>query len=396
MVSTQPILIAGAGIAGLAAAIGLARKGFGVTVLERQPVLTEAGAGIQIGPNGVKALGCLGVRATVEAVAFRPAGLTIRRGESGDRLTTLPWGEAANARYGAPFLTLLRTELQAALLAAAKATPGLDLVLGFEASAFAISSGGITVQADDGREISGAALVGADGLWSRVRAGIGPTEPQPAGYTAFRTAIPRAGLQAPFDAPEVGLWIGREAHVVHYPVKGGDLLNIVAVVGGTASSRNWDEHGSSAEIAPFVATWPECLRELLRRAPGWRRWTLHDLPVVPRWSGQSRVLIGDAAHPVLPFLAQGAVMALEDAVVLAAIVGAAGGLTPDALRRFESLRRPRALKLTAASRRNGRIYHLSGPAAAARDLALRLTPAPLLLRNYGWLYGFDPAAAANQ
>ena len=266
MANSSPILIAGAGIAGLATAIGLARKGFAVTLLDRRPVLSEAGAGIQIGPNGVKALECIGVREAVEAVAFKPVGLTIRQGASGAKLTTLPWGAVAKNRYGAPFLTLLRTELQAALLAATRSSPGIELVLGFEVARIDTGGEGVTVKTDDGRGARGSALIGADGLWSRVRAEVGPIDPKPTGYVAYRAVIARAGLPAPFDAPEAGIWLGRTAHVVHYPVRGGDWLNLVVVVGGRETTRDWDELGQIAGIAPHLSQWPINLRDMLARA----------------------------------------------------------------------------------------------------------------------------------
>lgn len=393
MISPTPILVAGAGIAGLAAAIGLARKGFAVKLLERRTELPEAGAGVQIGPNGVKALACLGLRDAVEAIAFRPEGLTLRHGISGQVLTRLPWGAAAHKRYGAPFLTLLRAELQAALRAAAKATQGIELVLGFEVGAVAVEAGSVSVRSDGARTADSAALIGADGVWSRVRGEVCRVQPAPAGYLAYRAVIPRGELAGPFDAPDVGLWIGRDAHVVHYPVSGGALLNIVVVVAGSQAAQDWDVPGRLTQIAPFLSKWPQNLADLLARAPGWRCWPLYDLPDLPQWSRGPVALIGDAAHPVLPFFAQGAAMALEDAAVLAECASAAGGALPQAFAQFARLRRPRVQRLSAASRRNGRTYHLSGAGAAIRDALLRATPPAILMRQFDWLYGFDPAAA---
>ena len=400
MARAEPILIAGAGIAGLAAALGLARRGFGVTLLERQSVLAEAGAGIQIGPNGVKALAALGLREAVEAVAFRPAGLAIRQGATGALMTTLPWGEVAEKRYGAPFLTLLRTELQAGLLPAVRAQPGIELVTGFEVAGVVQVGDTVSARSSDGRMANGAALVGADGLWSGVRGQITPDpggsgKPLPTGYAAYRAVVARENLQAPFDKPEVGIWLGRAAHVVHYPVCGGDQLNLVVVIQDGAPTEDWDGQGRLGDIAPHLSKWSANLQNLLARAAGWRRWTLCDLPPLARWSEGRVGLIGDAAHPVLPFLAQGAVMALEDAVVLAALAGRAGRLEPEAFAAFERIRRPRLEKLAAASRRNGRTYHMAGPAALVRDAVLRATPPQLLQAQWDWLYRFNPDADLN-
>ena len=394
MSSPRPILIVGAGIAGLAAAVGLAKAGFGSRVFERRPAPTEAGAGIQIGPNGVRALAALGLREAAERVAFRPQGLVMRQGATGLSLTRLPWGAAAEQRYGAPFLTVLRTELHSVLLAAARASPAIELVTGFEVAA--IDAETISIQSENGRTERGAAIIGADGLWSRLRSAVAPAEPVAAGYTAYRAVIARAGLPAPFDAPEVGLWIGREAHVVHYPVRGGGLLNIVVVVGGGAASRNWDESGAVTEFAPHLASWPSGLRGLLEHAPEWRRWTLFDMPDLTRWANGAVALTGDAAHPVLPFLAQGAVMALEDAAALARVVNVHGAPSPQALAAYAAARGPRVRKLAAASRANGRTYHLTGAAGAARDLVLRTASPAWLMGRYDWLYDYRPEAGISR
>ena len=383
MSSPPPILIAGAGIAGLAAAVGLARAGFACRVFERRAEPTEAGAGIQIGPNGVRALAALGLREAVERVAFRPQGLVMRQGVTGAELTRLPWG-AAERRYGAPFLALLRTGLHSVLLAAARTSPAIELVTGFGVAA--IDAETVSIRSESGRTERGAAIIGADGLWSRVRGAVSPAGPVAAGYTAYRAVIPRAGLSAPFDAPDVGLWIGREAHVVHYPVLGGAQINIVVVIGGGVASRDWDEQGSVSDVAPHLARWSMDLRGLLERAPEWRRWTLHDMPDLPRWTNGPVALTGDAAHPVLPFLAQGAVMALEDAVALANAVSVYRAPSPQALAAFAQARVPRVRRLAAASRANGRTYHLGGAAGVARDLVLRTASPAWLMGRYDWLY----------
>jgi len=394
LVSQRPILIAGAGIAGLAAAIGLSRKGIAVRLLERRPQLSAAGAGIQIGPNGVKALAALGLREAVERVAFKPEALAMFRGATGDVLARLPLGEVAMKRYGAPYLTLLRAELQSCLLDAARAAPNVELTLGFPIEAITLGGDGVTVETDDHRTANGTALIGADGLWSRVRAEIATAEPTPTGYLAYRAVVRRAGLPAPFDAPDIGLWMGREAHIVHYPVGDGALLNLVVVVGGAARIQDWDEPGRLADITPHLARWPVGLAAVLARASDWRCWTLYDLPEPARWTRGAMAITGDAAHPVLPFLAQGAVMALEDAVALANILASAGAPTPAAFAAFERVRRSRVMRLAAASRANGRTYHLSGLPAVARDAVLALMPPERLLGRFDWLYAHDPAALA--
>ncbi len=387
-----PLLIAGAGIAGLATAIALSAKGFAVRVLEKRSELSEAGAGIQIGPNGVKALGALGVRAAVEAVAFRPDAIAIYDGQSGARLTTLPLGAQIERHHRAPYLTLLRADLQRVLLKAARNAPGVTIEFGFDLAGIAEHSEGIEVTSADGRHGSGAALIGTDGLWSRVGAWQGAHPPAPTGYAAYRATLPRSQENDPsklFSGDGVGLWLGRTAHVVHYPVAGGALLNMVAIVQSSSAFEDWDQPGAVADLTPHVSRLSPKLRALLSRAPSWRRWTVFAQPQTGAWAKGCTVRIGDAAHPILPFLAQGAVMALEDAVALADVLAASPTDPATAFARFEALRRPRVIRVAAASVRNGVVYHLTGPAGLARNAVLRLTPPARLLGQYDWLYGYD-------
>lgn len=399
MSGPHPILIAGAGIAGLAVAVGLARAGFAVKMLERRRVLSEAGAGIQIGANGVKALAALGLREAVEAVAFKPQGLAIRQGASGALLTRLPWGDLAQRRWGAPYLTMLRSELQAALLAAARAQDNIELVLDFDVADVAAGEAGVAVTAQDGRQAQGRALIGADGLWSRVRDEVQQGDLEPTGYVAYRAVIDRGGLAAPFDAPDIGLWLSAEAHVVHYPVMGGQKLGLVVIVGNARRTDDWDDPAHLADIAPYVAKWAAGLRHLLEHAPSWRRWTLYDLTALRRWSTGAITLMGDAAHPVLPFFAQGAVMALEDAALLVRAIklhsAQGGGLdVAAAFATYEDMRKNRVRRMSAASWANGRTYHMGGLGAVVRDTVLRLSAPERLLGRFDWLYGYDPGMVA--
>ena len=392
-----PILIAGAGVAGLAAALSLSAKGFKVHIVEKRAGLSEAGAGIQIGPNGVKALAALGVRAAVERVAFRPAGIGIHDGRSGAMLTRLPLGPAIEARCSAPYLTLLRAELQAALLAAVRARPGVTLETGFDLAEIDQQADGVTGRCVDGRPRAGAALIAADGLWSRVRALQGAPAPVPSGYAAFRALIPRTGenpLPAPCYSGDVCLWLGRSAHVVHYPVEGGAQLNVVVIVRAAPGPADWDQPGAIADLGPHLSGWAPQLVAALQHAPQWRRWSVFTSPPAGPWTTGRTLRIGDAAHPILPFLAQGAVMALEDAVALADFLAETPDDPANAFVRFETIRRSRVERVAAASKRNGAVYRLTGLPALARDAVLRWTPPSRLLGQYDWLYGYDVSGPA--
>ena len=314
-------LIAGGGIGGLAAAIALGRRGIACEVLERSHFAEETGAGIQLGPNATRALDALGVLDAIEPCAFRPDAIVVYDGISGRKLTAMPLG-AAEERYGAPYLTLRRADLHAALRAVADSLSPVTLKSGFELAAIDAQGGNdVVVRAVDGCEAKGACLIGADGLWSAVRALVSPGAAlRFAGATAWRAQAPRASLPAPFAEPVVGLWLGPRTHLVHYPVGGGADLNIVAVTAGGEARRGWNQSGTSATLLASFTRWTRDSKSLLERMEGWRGWSLYRLARLKSWSAGPIALLGDAAHPVLPFLAQGAALAIEDAVTLAALL----------------------------------------------------------------------------
>ena len=384
-------LIAGGGIGALATAIALARQGITCEILERSHFVEETGAGIQLGPNATHALRALGALDAIERDAFRPDAIVIHDGVTGRKLTAMPLGGAAEERYGAPYLTLRRADLHAGLRAALAGEARAALRTGFELAAIdAQGSEGVAARATDGSEANGACLIGADGIWSALRALVSPgASLRFAGATAWRTQIPRATLPARFVEPVVGLWIGPRAHLVHYPVSGGADLNIVAVIAGGAGRQGWSEPGSAANVLASFALWTKDAKSLLERAETWRGWSLYRLTGLKRWSAGPVTLLGDAAHPVLPYLAQGAALAIEDAVALAASLASAPGDPNSAFRRYETLRRPRAARVQRASRRFGFLYHLGGPLAEARNSILARRREETALRRFDWLYRGD-------
>ncbi len=239
-----------------------------------------------------------------------------------------------------------------------------------------------------GSEAKGAALVGADGLWSTVRPLIAPAASlRFTGATAWRTLLPRAELPAPFNASEVGLWLGPRAHLVHYPVRGGSDLNVVAVIEGGAALQGWNQTGSAETLLAGFTRWTKDSKSLLERATGWRSWSLYRLTGLRRFSEGRIALLGDAAHPVLPYLAQGAALAIEDAVTLADTIAASPGDPALAFPRYETLRWPRTSRVQRLSRRFGRIYHLGGPLRLARNLVLERRSGEAALSDFDWLYG---------
>ena len=377
------VLIAGGGIGGLAAAI-----------LERSHFTEETGAGIQLGPNATRALAALGVLELIEPHAFRPEAIVIYDGISGRRLSSMPLGKHAEQRYGAPYLTLHRADLHAALRAAAQSLAPAVLRPGFEVTAVDAQGGDVVARAMDGSEAKGTSLIGADGLWSTVRPLMSPAASlRFTGATAWRARLPRGNLPSPFDAPVIGLWLGPRSHLVHYPVRGGGDLNVVAVTEGGAERQGWDQTGSAETLLASFPRWTKDSKSLLERAAGWRSWSLYRLAPLRRFSAGRIVLLGDAAHPVLPYLAQGAALAIEDAVTLAACIAACPGDPPFAFRRHENLRRPRVARVQRLSRRFGWLYHLRGPLRPARNLILERRSEERALQRFDWLYGLEDEPA---
>ena len=384
----EAILIVGAGIAGLAATLALARRGFPVHVLERRAAFDDEGAGIQIGPNGTRILAALGVAPLLSEHAGEPPSIRVLEARSGRALARLPLGTWIAERHGAPYWTARRTDLHAALLARAEAEPGVRLTLGVEAAETSSGAGGVSLAACDGRRFSGRALIAADGIWSRLRGAMAGSEaPRFIGKCAARALIP-AGSAPEALRSDTHLWLSPGLHVVHYPVAAGRELALVVIADDDHADRDWSGPVESAWVLERTAGLAADLRKLLSTAASWRRWSLHSLPIPESFASGRSALVGDAAHPVLPFLAQGGVLALEDAVVLAAALDRRRADIPAALDAYARARRARVARVAAASRRNGAIYHLSGAMAAARNLALTALPAERLMARYDWLYGW--------
>jgi salicylate hydroxylase len=387
------VLIAGAGIGGLTAALALSRIGMTVALFDQAERLEETGAGIQLSPNATRVLIALGLADRIEGAVVAPAAIRLRT-SSGRNIATLPLGAAIAARHGAPYWVVHRADLQRALLGAVKAEPRISLTLGAKVDDFDIDAAGVCAfvcgtACPDGTDERGSALIGADGLWSTIRYRLGDlAPPRFAGRTAWRALIPAAILPPQFAEPMIHLWIGPLGHLVHYPVRAGAAINIVAVARDPWQSAAWDTPASREEVLARFPTpqWAGEARDVLAAAERWQKWPLGDRAPSRPWGRGPVTLLGDAAHPMLPFLAQGAAMAIEDAAVLAREFARRPDDPAVALRRYEATRQPRTDRVQRAARRNDFNYHLGFPGAYFRDAALRALGGERLIARYDWLF----------
>jgi salicylate hydroxylase len=393
MAHPEPVLIAGGGIAGLATALALAKRSIPSRILEQRPQPSEAGAGIQIGPNGVRVLTELGVAPHLAPHASRPGEIVVRHGASARVLARMPLGDWIEERHRAPYWVVHRRDLQAALLASVAAEPLIEMVTGFVVVAAMPHGDQVKVRSATGKTVRGPVLVGADGVRSAVRAMVAPKTHLIFSGTAASRALLPADAATALGAPNaIGVWLAPGAHVVHYPVQAGSHIAVVAIVPDTRMIDDWAAPNDWATLTPHVAAFSPMLTDVLAAAPDWRRWALFEAEPLAHLAAGRIALVGDAGHPILPFLAQGGVMALEDALVLAQSLAGQMDDIPRALKNYETARRQRVVDIAAASRRDGRIFHLSGPAALARNLALAAAPPTRLMARYDWVYRWRPPA----
>ena len=398
--SRQPhILIAGGGIGGLAAAVALARRGQNVEVLEQAGAFAEVGAGIQLGPNVTRRLKALGLLEPALKLAARPLAVAARDAQDGRLLARMPLAEAIERKYGSPYLCMHRADLHAVLLEAARGlAPRLELSTGARITHVAARGNTVCLGAGGLRAWEGDGLVGADGLWSLVRSRVVEDAPPPraTGHTAWRALARIDALPTALRSAEVQVWLGERLHAVAYPVRGGAWLNLVVLAevqsSGTRAQKqdpaDWDQQADLAALRAAIGDRCNGVLALIEAMPRWRAWQLNDRPPLggPQEMVRDRVaLLGDAAHPMLPYLAQGAGMAIEDAVALADRVGAGDAADlPAAFGRYAAARWQRNARVQARARRNGEVFHATGARRVARDAARRVLGAHLL--DNPWLY----------
>jgi salicylate hydroxylase len=393
-VTSGGVLIAGAGIGGLTASLALAQQGIGVTLFDQAEKLEEAGAGIQLSPNATRVLIALGLADRLKPAIVEPAAIQLRSGHSGREIATLPLG-TVSARYGAPYWLVHRADLQKVLLEAVAAEPSIALTLGAKVDDFILDASGVHARVNRGGaawEHRGSALIGADGLWSTIRARLGDSKsPRLVARTAWRTVAPAEVVEPRYLEPVVNLWLGTGWHLVHYPIRARAAVNIVWVVRDTWESSAWTTKVDRSDLFARSNHLPRPAAIFVQATGSdWQKWTLCDRTPSWHWGNGPVSLIGDAAHPMLPFLAQGAAMAIEDAAVLAGEFSRSPEDPEGSLRRYEKARQARTARIQWAARRNDFTYHLHEPGASIRDTVLGALGGERLLAQYDWIYQWRP------
>lgn len=398
----KDIIIAGAGIAGLTAAIALAARGFSCSIFERSERLEEVGAGLQLSPNATRLLDRLGVLDLLRPHAVQPEAVLLRKAGTLGQLARVPLGENAERRWSAPYLVTHRADLQTALIEKVSREPNIRLTTGAEIRAAVRIETGVQVSIDvkgASRMLDGLLLIGADGVWSTTRALVAPSaKSRFAGELAWRTTIasdsPGSRMLCEIGANAVvTAFLHPGAHLIIYPVRAGTAFNLVAFTPGERIADGWSGDADIAILLKALRGIAAELSQLVEAAGAWTVWPIHTIDPASQWTGDGAVaLIGDAAHAMTPFAAQGAPMAIEDAVTLAALAAETPANMAAVLAQWEAKRRPRVQRVARRGALNRFAWHAGGPVALARDLFLKTRSPEGLAADMDWLYGWQPGA----
>lgn len=363
---SKKIVIAGAGIGGLCAALALVKRGFEVAVYEQSPQLGEVGAGLQLSPNAMHVLQTLDVAEQVKAKAFRPKSAVMRHYQTGKTYFTVPLSDTATQKYAADYLHIHRADLHSLLLNACEKQK-VSIHLGQAVQGYQQSAQGLTIQLESGTSLVADLLIGADGIKSQVQACmLGQTPAQFTGQVAWRGVVAANKLPKGLIKPNANLWVGPGKHFVSYYLRGGDLVNFVAVQERTDwHKESWNEPGNINELRDTFDGWHPEVTELLAASEQCFLWALFDRPPLNQWTDKNVALLGDACHPMLPFLAQGAAMAIEDSYALAHYLATEND-TSTALKAYQDLRLSRTSEIQLGARKNASLYHMSSPIGQAK------------------------------
>lgn len=387
-----PFIVVGGGIGGLACALALALKGIPSIVLEQAPEFGEIGAGIQLGPNVFRMFEKLGITAEINKYAVFPKGLMMRDVVTGEEVTTLPLNDAFLARFKNPYGVIHRADIHRVLLEACQKRPEL-VSLQTNSKAVDIDDRGdrVVARTEAGATHEGRALVGADGLWSTVRQKIvGDGKPNVSGHITYRAVLKTSDMPEELRWQMMVIWAGEKTHLVQYPVRGGELFNLVATFHSDKFAEGWDSFGDAAELHERFAGACAPVKTLLGKIESWRMWVLCDRPPIRDWCKGNIALLGDAAHPMLQYLAQGANMAIEDAVCLASKVARAGGDLAPAFHEYQMERYLRTARVQLTARLYGEVYHASGATRDLRNAVLGERTPEQAFESMAWLYDPPP------
>ena len=391
---TAPLhfLISGGGIGGLAAAYVLGRSGHRVTVLEQSAQFGEIGAGIQLGPNIFRMFDTLGLTRAVSEVAFFPPAMGMNDVRTGEQVVRVALGDSVRAAYGYPYGLIYRADLHTVFLDACRGLANVTLRTSGKVDSFEQDQAGVTVRLASGDSLRGDALVGADGLWSRIReAVVGDGKPRVSGHIAYRAVLKRDDVPPHLWSDDVVLWGGEKTHLVHYPLRRGELFNLVAVFHSNKYDEGWNTFGDTSELNERFAEAVPQVRDLLGKIETWKMWVLCDREPVKDWSRGRVTLLGDAAHPMLQYLAQGAGQAIEDAVVLGEAVKASHGAVADAFLKYQQARYLRTGRVQLTARFYGDIYHAAGVTRELRNHLFQGGKESAGFAGLKWMYeGIDP------
>lgn len=386
MTADRPILIVGAGIGGLAVALALALAGYRSKVVEQATEFREIGAGVQFGPNGFKMLERLGLRNAADELAVFPDDLMLMDSVTEQEITRIPLGAPFRERFGYPYALIHRADLHGVLLEACRGSDKVEFCSGEAVDRVEQDDGAVHAHTSRGVH-AGAALIGADGIWSKVREHlVGDGRPRVSGHIAYRAVLPIEDVPEQFRRNAMILWAGPKNHLVQYPLRGGKLFNLVAVFHSDAYDEGWNTKGDPDELQRRFQGTCGTVQALLSRIDSWRMWVLCDRDPVKEWSRGRMTLLGDAAHPMLQYLAQGACMAIEDGVVLADSLTAAGGDVPAALLAYQEARYLRTGKCQMMAKLYGELYHADGVKRELRNQMLAGRTPEQSFDGVAWLY----------
>jgi 3-hydroxybenzoate 6-monooxygenase len=390
--ASPSIVIAGGGIGGLAAALALARAGARVTVLEQSPELGEIGAGIQLGPNAFSAFDALGVGERARARAVYIENLLMLDAVDGSEVANLPVGPAFRRRFGNPYAVIHRADIHASLLEGVRETDRIELVTSSRVERVEVLRDSVAAIDQSGRRYDGDALIGCDGGKSVVREQFVGDVPRVSGHVVYRAVVEAEDFPDDLKLNAPVVWCGPNCHLVHYPLRGGEQYNVV-VTFHSRQQETWSvSEGSRDEVLSYFTDIQARPRQLLSLPKSWRRWATADREPIGQWTFGRVTLLGDAAHPMLQYLAQGACMALEDAVTLGRAVQAAGGDLAAALQRYQRSRVARGARLVLMAREMGRIYHAKGVERLVRNELWKGRTPQRYYDAVEWLYGWTPAS----